>query len=250
MTSPPSVIPAKAGIQRVRSARIRRHYTKLVLRKNVEPGVYYVIIVSYRPEVGDYVLHTEAVIEPGDSPETAKRLKLGSPAAGTIGTEDDVDYFRLDFTESTHVIIDVTNVNHVALDGRLLDASSTEIGENIYSLHSRFTHVHGNGFQIRDHFSPGTYYLKVALDGRPEPRPVPYMVFAVEDTALAEFSDDCADETQALNDPSISDPLYACQWHLNSPDYVDINVEPARDDGVLGEGCEYCCSRPRDGCWA
>ena len=31
MTSPPSVIPAKAGIQRVRSARIRRHYTKLVL---------------------------------------------------------------------------------------------------------------------------------------------------------------------------------------------------------------------------
>ena len=30
MTSPPSVIPAKAGIQRVRSARIQRHYTKLV----------------------------------------------------------------------------------------------------------------------------------------------------------------------------------------------------------------------------
>ena len=28
---PPSVFPAKAGIQRVRSARIRRHYTKLVL---------------------------------------------------------------------------------------------------------------------------------------------------------------------------------------------------------------------------
>ena len=27
---PPSVFPAKAGIQRVRSARIRRHYTKLV----------------------------------------------------------------------------------------------------------------------------------------------------------------------------------------------------------------------------
>ena len=30
-TAPPSVIPAKAGIQRVRSARIRRHYTKLIL---------------------------------------------------------------------------------------------------------------------------------------------------------------------------------------------------------------------------
>ena len=30
MIGPPSVIPAKAGIQRVRSARIRRHYTKLV----------------------------------------------------------------------------------------------------------------------------------------------------------------------------------------------------------------------------
>ncbi len=65
------------------------------------------------------------MIEPGDSPDTAKRLGLGSPAAGTIGTEDDVDYFRLDFTRSTYVIIDATNVNYVALDGKMLDVSGT-----------------------------------------------------------------------------------------------------------------------------
>ena len=36
--------------------------------------------------------------------------------------------------------------------------------------------------------------------------------------------------------PSISDPLYACQWHLESSEYVDINVESAWDAGSLGEG--------------
>ena len=206
------------------------------LRKTVAPGTYYVAIVSFRPKTGGYVLHTEAVTEPGSTIGTAKRLELDSYTAGTISAADDVDYFRLDFTQSTHVVIDAVSPNPVALDAQLLDASGTEIGENIYSLANLLGYLPGDGFQIRDHFSPGTYFLKVKLDGRAEPRPVTYTILAVEDTEYAEYARDCDAKTQGLNDPSIRDPLYACQWHLESPDYVDINVESAWDDGVLGDG--------------
>ena len=39
-----------------------------------------------------------------------------------------------------------------------------------------------------------------------------------------------------LNDPQINDPLYACQWHLSSPEWQDINVGSVWEDGVKGEG--------------
>ena len=78
--------------------------------------------------------------------------------------------------------------------------------------------------------------LRVTLAGRPAPRPVPYTIHSVQNTALADFSEDCEARTQALNNPRISDPLYACQWHLNGADYANINVGPAWRSGVLGEG--------------
>ena len=87
------------------------------LRSVVPPGIYYVMIVSYRPNLGSYVLHTEAVTDPGSSLDTAKRLKPGSRAAGTIDTADDEDYFRLDFTRSTHLFIDALSPNYVDLNG-------------------------------------------------------------------------------------------------------------------------------------
>ena len=205
------------------------------LRSAVQPGVYYVVIVSFRPRTGGYVLHAEAVTEPGSTLGTAKHLELDSYTAGTTSAADDVDFFRLDFTQSTHLIIDAVSPNPVALDAQLLDASGTEIGENVYSLADLLSYLPGGGFWILDHFSPGMYYVKVSLAGRSEPRPVTYTILAVEDTEYAEYVEDCDAKTRTLNDPSIRDPLYACQWHLNSPDYVDINVEPAWEDGVLGE---------------
>ena len=90
------------------------------LRSVVPPGVYYVVVVSYRPKLGSYVLRTEAVTDPGSSLDTAKRLELGSRSAGTIDTADDEDYFRLDFTRSTHLFIDALNLNYVDLDAALL----------------------------------------------------------------------------------------------------------------------------------
>ena len=42
--------------------------------------------------------------------------------------------------------------------------------------------------------------------------------------------------TEALDDPSIADPLYACQWHLDQPNGEDVNVKPVWDVGLMGEG--------------
>ena len=206
------------------------------LRRKVSPGLYYVVVVSWRPIPGEYVLHTSAVVDPGNTLETAADLSLGSPVGGTLIDDDEEEYWKLDFTTETYVVIDAVTSSKVRLDAEVLDDSGTEIGENIYSLDDLVGYVPGDGLVIRERFSPGTYYVRVKLAGRPEPRPVPYSIVAKEDVLFAQYFDACAAGTQALNDPSISDPLYACQWHLESSEYVDINVESAWDAGSLGEG--------------
>lgn len=206
------------------------------LRKTVGPGIYYLIISSFLPESGDYVLHTQSVTEPGDTLETATALELGTPTAGTFFYEEDADYFRLDLTQPTYTIIEALNPNYKDLDAQLLDASGNELGENIYLLRRLFGHVHGDGFLIRDYLEEGTYYLKVVPTGRPSLRPVPYVIRALEDTVSAAYFAGCAEKTEALSNESIEDPLYGCQWHLESSEYVDINVETAWNQGILGEG--------------
>ena len=49
-----------------------------------------------------------------------------------------------------------------------------------------------------------------------------------------------ADDTNDLDSSTINDPLYACQWHLNSGDSagMDINVESVWADRHNGRGCE------------
>ena len=71
-----------------------------------------------------------------------------------------------------------------------------------------------------------------------EPVGADYALYAYEDTGYGEWVDDCADDTNDLDSSTINDPLYACQWHLNSDDSsnMDINVEPVWASGVTGEG--------------
>ncbi len=207
------------------------------LRRAVPPGTYYVVIVSWRPIPGEYTLHTRSVIDPGNSIEAAKTLGLGSPMGGTLIEDDEEEYWRLDFAAETYVVIDAVTSSKVRLDAELLDAGGTELGENIYSLDDLVLgYLPGDGLVIRERFSPGTYYIRVKLSGRPEPRPVPYAIVASQDVHSAQYFDVCNARTQALNNSSISDPLYACQWHLESSEYVDINVESAWEAGALGEG--------------
>ena len=208
------------------------------LRRNVPPGVYYVVVVSYGGEPTDYILHAEAVTDPGSSTDTAARLSVDSPAGGTIDTAGDTDYFRLDFTGPTHLIIEARSVNLRPIVADLVDAEGREIPLNIYPIGVRGVSFRAqNGFLILDDFGPGTYYVRVTTS--PDslvPRPVPYYVLAIEDTDYADFIEECEGISRSLNDPQISDPLYGCQWHLDSSNERDINVEPVWADDIKGQG--------------
>ena len=223
------------------------------IRSVIDPGVYYVIAVSYLGESGDYTLHARAVMDPGSSMETAKPLVLGSHNAGTVDTQDGVDYFRLDFTETKHVIIDARTSNILPLDAALLDADGNEITANIAPVALRgFGALFPIGIEIAEDFGPGTYYLKVTSPGAPSlfgpppeddpetdddsSRTVSYAIFLEEDIEYTELLEDCAADTRALSDPLISDPLYSCQWHLGSSQWQDINVQPVWEEGIKGEG--------------
>ncbi len=220
------------------------------LRSVVPPGVYYVIAVGYSGETGDYTLHARAVTDPGDSIETAKPLVLGVHDGGTVDTGDGVDYFRLDFTEKKHVIIDARTTNMLPLDAVLLDADGDELTANIGLIRLRgFGALFPIGIDIFEDFEPGTYYLKVTSPGAPSlfgpllgeeeevpVKAVPYAIFFEEDLEYTELLSNCAAETEALGDPDISDPLYSCQWHLSSSQWQDIDVQSVWEQGIKGEG--------------
>ena len=219
------------------------------IRSVVQPGVYYAIVVSYEGEPGDYTFHAQAVVDPGNTIETAKPLVLGSRDGGTIDTIDDADYFKLEFTETKHVIIDAVSADISLIDATLLDANGNEVSANYNLIRIRgFGSIFPLGFTIEEDFEPGTYYLKVVNPLAPDPdepepdeppppvRPAPYSVFYTEDTEYTELLKDCETQTDALNDPLINDPLYACQWHLSSPVRQDINLGSVWVDGVKGEG--------------
>ena len=206
------------------------------VRSSVPPGIYYVVVASYEGEPGEYTMHAQAVTDPGSSTGTAARLVLGSPAGGTIDTAEDADYFRLYFPESTHAIIEARTTNLAPISADLLDAQGREISANVHHLTVRFVFRFRHGFRILDDFGPGTYYLRVTTPAELAPRPVPYTIYAYEDEEYTEYTEECEAKTRALNDPQINDPLYACQWHLESPDYTNIDVESAWAEGARGEG--------------
>ena len=219
------------------------------IRSVVQPGVYYVIAVSFEGEPGDYTFHAQAVVDPGSTIDTAKPLSLGSPDGGTINTVDDADYFKLDFTESKHVIIDAVSAGIALIDLALLDAAGDEISANIRPIPIRgFGSLFPIGFTIEEDFEPGTYYLKVVNPLAPDPdapepdeppppfRPSPYSVFFTEDAEYTELVENCEAETDALSDPQINDPLYACQWHLSHPEWQDVKVGSVWAEGIKGEG--------------
>ena len=50
------------------------------LRATLGPGIYYVGVFSYdRATTGNYILHAEAVTDPGNTVGTAKTLNLSAP---------------------------------------------------------------------------------------------------------------------------------------------------------------------------
>ena len=220
-------------------------------------GVYYVAVRGFRDtttgqrQIGSYRVHAQAVTDPGGTIGAATRLGIGSLAPGRIDNAENADYFRMDFSKSTNLVVRAINLFRVyridadtigirpiaPLDVEVLDAEGAEISVNIYETTAR---INGErqpaGFSIRDDFGPGTYYFRVTTPGGVTSHPVPYTIHALEDADYTEFIEGCEARTRSLDNPQISDPLYSCQWHLNSAEGVDINVEAAWAQGVTGEG--------------
>ena len=210
------------------------------LRRNLSSGIYYLSVRSWTGAIGDYILHTEAVTDPGNTTGTAATLNLDLPTPGTIGTAGDSDYFRLALAESKNLVVyarssgfhDETRdlLLREPLHGTVLDDTGADISVNVRDV--------GIGFEITDDFDPGTYYIKVTVPRSDATYPVPYTIHAYEDTDYTEFIDDCAAATAALNNSQVNDSLYGCQWHLRNQEQggEDINVEAVWVEGINGAG--------------
>ena len=213
------------------------------IRRTLSPGVYYVR-VGVSPSwtdgrTGDYTLHAQTVTDhPGSATGTATRLDFDSPTPGQIDTAADVDYFRLDLTETTDLIISAsTFVLHDGsdellrsddIDAEVLDSNGEEVPVNTY--------WDALGFVIQDDFGEGTHYVRVVTPDYITSHPVPYTIHAYKDVEYPKFINDCEAETASLNSPPINDSLYGCQWHLNNRRGEDINAEAVWEDGITGNG--------------
>ena len=199
------------------------------LRALLAPGIYYVEVFSFDGlTTGSYTLHAEAVVDPGNTIGTAKTLNLSAPTAGSIDFTGDEDYFRLDLATSTHLYLNVRGVQGERVFGETVDVGGRIVPANTYRR--------PDGFVVRDHFGPGTHYIRVFKLFRVGSNPVPYTIHAFEDADYPAFLEDCQAKTDALNDPQIGDSLYGCQWHLRNQSGEDINVEPVWAEGITGEG--------------
>ena len=209
------------------------------VRANLSPGTYYVEVGGYLDAAGAYTLHVNRGAEPGSSTASAQPLVPLFPKAGTISPADDVDYFRVELAEATHVAIGAAG-SALPITGELLDAGGNPIDANIYE--GRWTASAPAGFTLRDRLNAGTYYLKVTrLPGGSGSATGRYGLRMYEDYVYGEFFDGCTALTASLSNP-LSDPLSGCQWHLDNTGQLggtpgeDINVREVWEAGHLGEG--------------
>ena len=207
------------------------------IRAVLPSGVYYVVVSSFWETAGDYTLHARTATDAGSTTGSATSLNLDSPTTGTIDATGDADYFRLDLTESTNLILNARTGNSAPIDGVVLDTGGAEIPVNSYTV-PKLVHPTDDrvGFRIEDEFGPGTYYIRVTTPVGTTSHPAPYTIHVFEDTDYPAFIEECGAKTRSLNDSEVSDPLYGCQWHLNNLDGEDINVESVWAEGNKGEG--------------
>ena len=207
------------------------------IRQRVLPGTYYIVVRAYRFGTGDYTIHTEEVMDPGSATNTAALLELESPAPGTVDYAGDADYFRFELTAPTSLILYALGVDYEPVAGQVFNSVGEEIPVNYHHLNVSLQQLRTRaGFLIEDDFDPGTYYIRVVTSAGTTSHPVPYTIHVIEDTDYIRFLQVCSAGTQSLNDPEISDPLYACQWHLANPGGEDVNVDGVWREGNRGEG--------------
>ena len=195
---------------------------------SLSPGSHLFAVWSPDGDTGDYSLRAATVPDHGSTMAAATELSLDAPTSGKLTPASDADYFELVLTEAKNLVI--MALAYHGVDVVMLNSGGTEIPVN--------EEIAPRDHKIIDDFAPGTYYVKITAPGASSSSPVHYALYAYEDTGYGEWSGDCADATNGLGISTINDPLYACQWHLNSADSagMDINVESVWTDGITGAG--------------
>ena len=200
-------------------------YRAFHIRRILTTGTYYVRVRSFGTRTGGFSLQAETVTDPGGSIASATSLTVDSPTPGTIDTATDADYFRLYLSRHTNLYLYGRSTGESFVYGEMLDSNGNRVSVNEIAL--------TDGFEIRDDFSAGVYYVKMISDA-----PVKYTIHVLEDAAYTNFVNDCEQQTGELGAGRFGDDLYACQWHLKNRDNEgeDINVQPVWEEGVTGEG--------------
>ena len=207
-----------------------------VIRKSLLAGVHYLKVKSRHNtratnwDQGPYTVYVESVVEPGSTSDTAAPLPIGGIGGGNIAPATDVDYFRLDVSESTEMLIRVVS-STVDVDGALLDSGSSPVDADVYEeTYSRSDKVFG--FTIRHTLAAGTYYVELRSAGGAELGP--YTIQAV-DLALYPTSPAWQNLVKLCTntDTSVKDVFFGCQWNLDNAGLFsgvsgeDINVKEA-----------------------
>ena len=212
--------------------------------KSLSAGTYYLKVEGYGSETGDYVLRVRTFKDTTRISD-AVPLQLGGFASGTIDPESDDDYFKLELSEQTDVILRASGFPDTV--GALLNSGGSEITSNDDGL----LLPGGRNFLIRRSLSRGTYYLKVSSyrygsDG-------PYSVYAYEATEPGSSTSDAQPLT--LGEPvggnissttdedyfsiTVSKPTYVRIWTARNNGTVDTDGELLNNNGNPVQNLDY-----------
>ena len=138
------------------------------LRKRVPAETYYLRVYSTTGDTGTYVLHTQAVTDPGNSLATATAIALDSITPGLLApdtaTTRDADFFKLNLTQATDfwmMVVGDGQMRVFFLDsaGTVIRTSHQSTSHSYLLRHTGFNNrILGNRAQVQP---AGTYYIKV-----------------------------------------------------------------------------------------
>ncbi len=105
---------------------VRQYGPQLFLWHTLDVGTYYVRVGA--ATTGAYTLHTQTVKDTTGTADAAD-LALNGFASGILDpTADDEDYFRIELSQATDLMMRVTRANGgIDTEGALLDAEGAEI---------------------------------------------------------------------------------------------------------------------------
>ena len=146
----------------------------LISRAVTTAGTYYVNVRGFNNvTAGPYVLKVD---DRGGSRATATVVAVGDSVAGRLGTQGNLDYFRVDVASSSTLHVSTSGPTDTY--GRLFDASGSLLAANDDNTDSNFL--------ISQAVSAGTYYVEVS--GFASISTGPYVLRAGEPSARDDHS--------------------------------------------------------------